>query len=48
MKLTLNFCVVRITVLKSNSETVKQSMISVYVEGTKYVGKSIDLHKSLT
>ena len=48
MKSTLNFlCVVRITVLKS-SETVEQGMISVYVEGTMYVGKSIDLHKSLT
>ena len=48
MKLTLNFfCVVRIAVLKS-SETVKQGMISVYVVGMMYVGKSIDLHKSLT
>ena len=47
MKWTLNFsCAVRITVLKS-SETVEQGMISVYVEGTMYVGKCIDLHKSI-
>ena len=48
MKWTLNFsCAVRITVLKS-SRTVEQGIISVYVEGTMYVGKYIDQHKSLT